>query len=102
MIANDINITFKIEDLGSMIIVTNSLNDEVCYLTCLDGETTHLKRSSAMLLNRKVGATGSSLRWRIIDWHSNSVKEQATQRLNLIDKHMCRQGYKLSNEKKEV
>lgn len=102
MTANDIDITFKIEDLGSMVIVTNSLNDEVCYLTYQHGESVHLKRSSAMVLNRKVGATGSSLRWSIIDWHSNSVKEQAIQRLKLIDKHMSRQGYKLKNAKKEV
>ena len=102
MSVNNLDITFEVEDRGSLIFVTSNLNDEACYLTYLHGDTIHLQRSSAMLLNRKVGATGSSLRWSIIDWHSHSVKEQAIQRLKLIDKHMRRQGYKLTNTKKEV
>ena len=64
---NNLNIQFEIEDLGRMIIVRSDLNDEVCYLPYLHGNTVHLQRSSAALLDRKAGATGSSGRWSVID-----------------------------------
>ena len=99
---NNRDIEFEIEDFGRMIIVRNNLNDEVCYLTYLHGNTIHLQRSSASLLDRKVGATGSFGRWLVLDWYSFLRKDLAMKRLKLFDKYMRQQGYKLTTERKEV
>ncbi|UOX39792.1 hypothetical protein [Bacillus phage Chedec 11] len=93
---------FEIEDLGRMIIVRNNLNDEVCYLPYLHGNTIHLQRSSAVLLDRKVGATGTFGRWVVLDWYTFLKKDIAMKRLKMIDKYMRSQGYKLTTERKEV
>ncbi|AYJ76451.1 hypothetical protein BSP11_023 [Bacillus phage BSP11] len=93
---NNLDIHFEIEDLGRMIIVRSNLNDEVCYLSYLHGNTVYLQRSSATLLDRKVGATGTSGRWFVIDWHSFIKKDMAMKRLNMFDKHMQKQGYKFT------
>ena len=93
---NKLDIQFEIEDLGRMIIVRSDLNDEVCYLSYLHGNTVYLQRSSAVLLDRKVGATGAFGRWSVIDWHSFIKKDMALKRLNMFDNHMRKQGYKLT------
>lgn len=93
---NKLDIQFEIEDLGRMIIVRSDLNDEVCYLPYLHGNTVYLQRSSATLLDRKVGATGSTGRWSVIDWHSFIKKDMVLKRLNMFDKHMRKQGYKFT------
>lgn len=93
---NNLNIQFEIEDLERMIIVRSNLNDEVCYLQYIHGNNIHLQRSSAILLDRKVGATGSSGRWSVIDRHSFITINMAVKRLNMFDTYMRKQGCKIT------
>ncbi|AMR58254.1 hypothetical protein Goe1_c00300 [Bacillus phage vB_BsuP-Goe1] len=93
---NNLDVQFEIEDLGRMIIVRSDLNDEVCYLSYIHGNTNYLQRSSASILDRKVGATGVLGRWFVIEWHSFITRNMAMKRLNMFDKHMRKQGYKFT------